>query len=425
MNWLKVITPIGILAGTLAIGWQLSHTKQAPAKETKPIAKLPVETHEAKATQVQFTINSQGVVKPRTETTLISQVSGTVLTVSPAFVSGGTFNKDDILLRIDPLDYEVAVEQANAQLAQATAKLIEEQGKATTAKQDWLREGRRLNKAGDLVLRKPYILEAKAAVKAAQADLNKAKHYLARTVIRAPYDGMIKTKQVDVGQYVSAGNTLGVAFAIDYAEIRLPIKRSDLAFLALPSYGSSSDLFKGPTVLLSAGANTKHTWQAQITRQEGVIDEKTRMHYLVARVADPYGIQKANVSSINSRTPLHMGTFVKARIEGLSMAGLTPIPRHLLRKNQQLLVVDKGHKLQLRTVQVVREETNVAYLKSGLEIGDQLCLTAIPSPINGSVVMVKNELPPADEKKQTIANHPSTTDSVTTPSATNKNQSEG
>ncbi|MCX4029689.1 efflux RND transporter periplasmic adaptor subunit [Endozoicomonas sp. SM1973] len=397
MNWLKVLAPIGILTGALVLNWQLSNTEQAPTNAAKPMAKLPVETQSVKPTQIQFTITSQGAVQPRTETTLVSQVSGKVTAIAPAFVSGGTFKAGDTLLKIDPLDYQVAVEQAKAQLAQAKAKLIEEQGKATTAKKDWLREGRHVKQASDLVLRKPYIIEAQAAVKAAQADLKKAKHYLAQTTIHAPYDGMVKTKQVDVGQFVSASNPLGVIFATDYAEVRLPIKRSDLAFLQLPEFGHNQTT--GPAATLSIwNAASAATWQAQITRQEGVIDEKTRMHYVVARIADPYGLQKNN-----QQAPLHLGTFVKAAITGVTMNNLTPIPRHLLRKNQQLLVVDKNNTLQLRKVSVVREGEALAYLQSGLKTGDQLCLTAIPSPINGAAVVVQNNTEQSAAKKQAVA----------------------
>ncbi|MDE1460845.1 efflux RND transporter periplasmic adaptor subunit [Spartinivicinus poritis] len=402
MNWLKVLTPIGILTGALILNWQLSNTEQAPKSAAKPTAKLPVETQSVNPTQIQFTITSQGAVQPRTETTLVSQVSGKVIAIAPAFVSGGTFKAGDTLLKIDPLDYQVAVEQAKAQLAQAKAKLIEEQGKATTAKKDWLREGRHLKQASDLVLRKPYIIEAQAAVKAAQADLTKAKHYLTQTTIHAPYDGMVKTKQVDVGQFVSASNPLGVIFATDYAEVRLPIKRSDLAFLQLPAFGHSQDT--GPAVTLSVwNAPSPATWQARITRQEGVIDEKTRMHYLVARIADPYGLQKNSETS--KQTPLHLGTFVKAAITGVTMNNLTPIPRHLLRKNQQLLVVDKDNTLQLRKVTVVREGETLAYLQTGLKTGDQLCLTAIPSPINGAAVVVQNNVESSAAKKQAVAQY--------------------
>ncbi|WP_163833683.1 efflux RND transporter periplasmic adaptor subunit [Spartinivicinus ruber] len=401
MNWLKITVPISIIAGALIISWQLSNSKQKPDTEAKPTAKLPVDTRSVTPTQVHFSITSQGTVKPHTETSLISQVSGKVRSVSSAFVSGGTFNKGDTLLTIDPLDYQVAVAQAKATLAQAKAKLTEEQGKAKTAERDWLREGRRLNQASDLALRKPYIIEAQAAVKAAKADLAKAEHYLTQTVIRAPYDGMVKNKQVDVGQFVSAGSNLAVIFATDYAEVRLPIKRSDLAFLQLPEFGNSKT--KGPAVTLSAWNAPSPIWQAEITRQEGVIDEKTRMHYLVARVADPYGLQQN--SQKMEQVPLYLGSFVKAQISGITIANLSPIPRHLLRKNQQLLVVDQANTLQLRTVKVVREDADFAYVKSGLQTGDQLCLTAIPSPVSGATVVVNNDSKLSANEQPTVASY--------------------
>ncbi|MBU2707393.1 efflux RND transporter periplasmic adaptor subunit [Zooshikella marina] len=395
MRWLKVITPIGLLALAAVATWQLSNMKPEPAKSEKPATPLVVETKPFVEETVQFHVSSQGTINPRTETTLISQVAGTVLEISPTFVSGGTFKKGDILLRIDPIDYKVAVEQAKAQLAQAEAKLMEEQGKAEAARTDWTQRGRSLKQANDLVLRKPYVQEAKAAVHAAKADLHKAQQYLSRTEIRAPYDGMTKARQVDVGQYVTTGAQLGDTFATDYAEIRLPIKRSDMPYLDLPQYGQSE--FQGPKVILTSIHNPDHEWQAVITRQEAVVDTKTRMHYLVARIKDPYSLS-ATAKQESQQVPLPIGSFVKATITGVAAENVIKIPRHLLINRQQVLVIDQDDTLRIRPVKLIREQRASAFIKNNFSEGDRLCLTAIPNPIPGLQVSITDS-----EQQSTVA----------------------
>ncbi|MGI0117299.1 efflux RND transporter periplasmic adaptor subunit [Zooshikella sp. RANM57] len=407
MRWLKVITPIGLLALASAATWQLSNMKPEPAKSEKPVTPLVVETKPLTEETVQFRVTSQGTINPRTETTLISQVAGTVLEISPAFVSGGTFKKGDILLRIDAIDYQVAVEQAKAQLAQAEAKLMEEQGKAEAARTDWTQRGRSLKQANDLVLRKPYVQEAKAAVHAAKADLHKAQQYLARTEIRAPYDGMTKARQVDVGQYVTTGTQLGDTFATDYAEVRLPVKRSDMPYLNLPDFGQSE--FKGPKVTLVSNHNPDHQWQAVIIRQEAVVDTKTRMHYLVARIKDPYSLTSAKPKA---QAPLPIGSFVKATITGITAENVIKIPRHLLINRQQLLVIDKNDTLRIHPVKLIREQRASAFIKNNFTEGDRLCLTAIPNPIPGlqvSITKTDQQSTVAIKSTQTSANKKSAT----------------
>ena len=281
---------------------------QKPDRKEEGRQAVLVDTIVAEERLVSFTIRSQGSVQPRTETTLVAEVSGKISSISPDFVAGGFFNSGEVLLVIDPSDYETALKRAEANLAAQHAKLAEEQARSEQALRDWTNLGRS-GEPSDLVLRKPQVQEAVAGVSAAEADVEKARRDLERTRISVPYDGLVKQKLVDIGQYVAPGTQLGVTFAIDTAEIRLPLSPDDVAYLDLPSAtGSTQDTFPMVTLAIDQ-AGEQRTWEARIVRTEGVVDEASRVIYAVAQVVDPYG-----VLGHSDQDELKVGTFVRAEI---------------------------------------------------------------------------------------------------------------
>ena len=290
-------------------------------------------------------------------------------------------------MRIDPTNYVVAVDQAEAMLAQ---RQIEYDGALKLRTQGYRAESE--------------YASAVAALATATADLVKAERNLERTHITLPYDGMVRAKEADLGQYVNPGTRVGVTFATDYAEVRLPLTDQDLAFIDLPGAAeiSASGAANGPVVNLSAIQKGQMAhWQAQIVRTEGVVDEKNRVTYAVARVPDPY---KLNAKA-GSESPLPMGTFVAADIEGTTVDNVIRVPRSALRGNNQLMFVDADNLLRIRTVDVLRTEADYAYLRGGVMPGDRISTTVIESPING--MKVRTSADPVeeigDEEEQRLA----------------------
>ncbi len=270
----RALLIIGIFVGAGGISFGL--TKMKPPPETKDIPDVAplVQVMPLVEETASFRIASQGTVRPRTETVLSAEVSGAIVSISPKFIAGGVFSKGEELLRIDPTNYVVAVDQAKATLAQ---RQIEHDGALKLRTQGYRAESE--------------YASAAAALAAAKADLVKAERNLERTRISLPYEGMVRQKEADLGQYVSPGTRLGVTFATDYAEVRLPLADHDLAFVDLPGAAEISDsgAAEGPIVDLSAIQKGRPAhWQARIVRTEGVVDEKTRVTYAVARINDPY-----------------------------------------------------------------------------------------------------------------------------------------
>ncbi len=383
MRWLKIVLPIAIIAGAVLVSWQIIAARPEVERVAPPPPTLLVEVAVAQREPVTFTVRSQGVVTPRTRTTLVSEVSGQIAEVSPAFVSGGFFNEGDVLVRIDPRHYQTAFKRARSEVAKARTKVATEHALAGYAYQDWQRL-RELNAserpASDLTLRKPQLAEAVAALEFAEADLEKATEDLDRTIIRAPYDGMVREKRADVGQYVNVGAQLAETFATDYAEVRLPLPQVDLQYLELP--GPDSERFL-PVELSADIGGVRRTWHGRIVRSEGVFDAESRVLHVVAQVDDPYGHGDGEGGE-----PLRIGTFVTAEIEGREGGSLFVIPRHSLQRGETLWMVGDDMTIQPRLLEIVRADEQSSYIMTGLSDGERYTVTPPEQPLPGMLVRV-------------------------------------
>jgi RND family efflux transporter MFP subunit len=364
-KWLRFLLILAILLGAAAVFAVLTGLREPPAKKEAEFAAPLVEVMELQPMQAKFRIASQGTVRPRTETTLSSEISGTIIEISPKWIAGGVFAANEVLMRIDPTNYSVAVDQAKALVRQ---RQIEFDGAEKLLSQGYRAEAEQASAAAALAL--------------AKAELVRANRNLERTYIRLPYAGMVRNKDSDLGQFVSPGTRLGVVFATDKAEVRLPLTDQDLRFLDLPGAAeiSKTGSGQGPAVLLTATRRGEaHTWTARITRTEGVIDENSRVTYAVASIDDPYGLA-------GDGEVLLMGTFVHAEISGVSLDGVFRIPRSALRGADELLFAGADDKIEIRRVTVLRSQGELAYVGGNVKPGERLVLTAVESPVNGMAV---------------------------------------
>ncbi|MGB0459455.1 MAG: efflux RND transporter periplasmic adaptor subunit [Porticoccaceae bacterium] len=341
----------------------MSLTKPDSLELESPNREVAVKTALIQKSQVQLKVKSQGTVQPLTRTTLVSEVSGIVMALAPQFEVGGTFAKGDVLIKLDPADYQVAKQRADAQLQSAKAQLLSEQARSSQAKKEWEMTGRPLSEAPVLALRTPFLAEAQSRLLQAQAEVKQAELKLQRTVIRAPYTGMISATTVDVGQYVTIGTRLGETFAIDFAEIRLPMTDKDLSKLGWNASSAEQSIFNKNKVQLKTTVNGENvTWQAILVRSEGTVEQSSRVQYLVAQVADPY-----NIKGVADRPRLLIGSFVEAMVSGKMIDDVYTLPRHALRSNNRVATVDKDQRLKLLDVDYTYEDQANYYINTGLE----------------------------------------------------------
>ena len=355
--------PLIVIIVAFVIAGLMSLTKPDSLELESPNREVAVKTAVIQKSQVQLKVKSQGTVQPLTKTMLVSEVSGIVMALAPQFEVGGTFAKGDVLIKLDPADYQVAKQRADAQLQSAKAQLLSEQARSSQAKKEWEMTGRPLSEAPVLALRTPFLAEAQSRLLQAQAEVKQAELKLQRTVIRAPYAGMISATMVDVGQYVTIGARLGETFAIDFAEIRLPMTDKDLSKLGWNATSADQSIFNKNMVQLKSTVNGEIvTWQAILVRSEGTIEQSSRVQYLVAQVADPY-----NIKGVVDRPRLLIGSFVEAMVSGKMIDDVYTLPRHALRSNNRVATVDSDQRLKLLDVDYTYEDQANYYVNAGLE----------------------------------------------------------
>lgn len=357
------LLPLIVIVAAFLIAAIMSAFKPNSLELDSPDREVAVTTELINQSNVELQVSSQGTVEPRTSTTLVSEVSGAVLEVASQFEVGGTFKKGDILIRLDAADYKVAKQRAEAQLKSAKAQLLTEQARSIQAKKEWQMTGRPIEDAPILALRTPFLAEAEARFLQAQAEVAQAELKIQRTVIRAPYAGMVSATHVDMGQYVTIGTRLGSIFAIDYAEIRLPMTDKQMSKLSLAKSAIKNQPFTEAKVELKAMVNGQQvSWPAVLVRSEGTIEQSSRAQYLVAQIDDPYHLNNQQNSQ-----PLLMGTFVEATVTGKIIKDVYALPRYALRSNQRIATVTAEKRLKMITVDYSYEDRNYYYLTSDLE----------------------------------------------------------
>ena len=380
-NKLKFLLPVGVVLVALVAGRVIISSKPQAERAAPPVVPLSVEATRLVSTDYQVIVTADGTVRPRTSSTLIPQVPGRVIEVSPSFREGGFFERGDVLMRIEPRDFELALSSAEAQVAQASAAMEQELALAEVVKHDWESLGKQ---APDLGLRKPQIAAARASLQSAEAQLERAQVDLQRTVIRAPYAGRILEQNVDIGQFVSVGTTLAKIYAVDYVEIRLPLSNRQLEYVRLPErFRNDGNVTSqdGPAVTIEAlVGRTTYTWEGRIVRAEGTIDTQSRQLYVVAQVDAPYA------RGPEGRPPLRIGQFVQARIHGSLLKNVIVIPRSALREGGEVLLVDEDSVLRRRAVSVLWSDETQVVLGDSLAPGEILALTPLSISADGSPV---------------------------------------
>jgi RND family efflux transporter MFP subunit len=396
---IKVILPLSLVALSIVVVIGLANrakNQRPEQKEDGPRAML-VDVIPAERVSLNLKVYSQGSVLPRTETTVVAEVSGKIVSVSPHFIAGGFFRKDEVLLQIDPSDYEAALKRAEANLASRQAQYADQKARSEQAMKDWINLGRQ-GEPSDLTLRKPQLAEAQANVQAAEADLQKAKRDLERTRIKGSYDGLVRSKLADVGQFVAPGTPVAMTFSIDTAEVRLPLTAQDLSFLELPSVTDPTDRPRPQVVLRSETTGISGEWRGEIIRTEGVIDEKSRVTYAVAQVVDPYG-----VLGVSRQPELRVGTFVRAEISGRRLDNVVTLPRSVLGADDTVLIANADNELEIRTVDVIRAEPRQVYIGGGIEQGERVITTQLDAPIAGTALAVSGqEDPPGSAQSEAV-----------------------
>ena len=375
----KLIAPLLILALSAAIFVALvsnQPTLKTTVKEPVPVA---VRALEIKTGPMQLSVNSEGNVQPSVETKLVAQVAGEVIEVSDSLVAGGDFGKGDVLLRLDPRDYEIAVTRSQAAMSRAEA---EQRFAAEEAARIKSLYGDELASIAELQNAERLLAVANAALADAKAALMRATVDLERTVFTAPFNGRVRSEDVDAGQFVAKGSMIATLYDTDRLQVRLPLADSQLAYLDA-SYAQTGLAGDTPAnVLLTADyAGDTQTWSAKLLRTEGDISVKSRFLHVIVEVTN-------TLSSSGVRLPV--GLFVNAVIEGRTMDNLVSVPRTALRPDNSVMIINERNQLEFRDVSIFKLSDSDVLISEGLVSGERISTSPLQFVVEGMPVTVIN-----------------------------------
>ncbi|MEJ2539127.1 MAG: efflux RND transporter periplasmic adaptor subunit [Gemmatimonadota bacterium] len=377
----------GILLGAVAVAAVLILRRPEPPR-TPPPARIPtVTTAEIRPGSGPLPVTGAGTVRPRAEVALSPQVSGQVAWVSPSLVSGGRVRAGQALLRIDPADFENAVEQARAQVAQDSVGLLQAQEEARIALAEYRQFQDRQGVNGDpspLALREPQLQAARAALQRSQAQLADARLALDRSTVRAPFDATVRSESVDPGSYATAGQSLAVLYSNDAVEVIVPLTDGDAALIAgLWELETGSEARRIPARVISEYGAHRYAWEGYVDRVETALDEESRTIDVVVRVPDPLrrGVRIGSSQASAEAPPLLVGQYVEVRIDGREGDFLV-VPRRAIRPGDEVWVVADSA-VRIVPVDVLQQSGDSAFVAGSFRPAERAVVSGVELATDG------------------------------------------
>ncbi len=374
------LLPLAVLGGASLVIAVLFATSPEPVRVRPPVSIPYVQVIGVAPQSLELTVIAHGTVEPRTESDLVAEVRGRVLEVAPALEAGGFFAAGEALLRLDGREYSIAVDRNRA-----AVKLADSESRLAASEARRRREllARGVASDADLEQFENRALVASATLDQARANLAQAELDLERTVVRAPFAGRVRERAVDLGQFVSPGSLLARIYAVDYSEVRLPIRTSELGYLEIPTSNAGSDATGAKVVLQASLGGQQQSWPARLVRTEGEIDLRTRMMHAVARVDDPQ-------SADGERVALPAGLFVRAEIAGRKLEDIFLLPTAAIRDDDRVYVVEEN-RLRFQQVSILRRGTDEVVIDGGLAAGDVVIVSPMRAATEGMRVRSERE----------------------------------
>lgn len=386
----RALLVILILAAAAAGARYISATRPTARQQPPRAAAALVEVAVLQPSSEQVVLQAMGTVVPAREITLAAQVSGEVIQVNPEFVEGGFLAEGSEVLRIDPLDYELAVTRLKGEVARARFELDLELGRQDVARREWdlLTAGKPTAPGeADLALRKPHLAKARAELAAAEANLRQAEINLARTRLQAPFNAMVRDRHVERGSQVSPQTALATLVGTDTFWVQTAVAVDRLQWFALP--GQAGEPGARAVVRHGREGRDGRPREGRVIRLLGDLEPDGRMARVLVAVPDPLDLDRP----ADDRMPLLIGDYVRVEIHGRRIEGVYRIPRSALRDNTRVWVATDQDRLSIRTVAVAWRDAETVLVQRGVAPGERLIISDLPAPVAGMALRIKGESP--------------------------------
>lgn len=385
----KIILPVVVIGlGAYVANWFIN-TRPVVARKTVELPAPRVDTLAATKGPQRVKVVGWGNVRAAQSIVLQPEVSGRITDQNSELVPGGRFKAGEMIVNIDPRDYEFAIEQRNAEVTRAESQLTEEDGKQVIAKREWklLESDMNTTDAGrDLALRKPHLRNAQAALAAAKSGLEAARLDLERTVIRAPFNALVQKELVDTGQLVTPQTQLATLIGTDrfWVQVSIPVHR--LAWIKIPGVNGTKASEGSKARVIHAGIEGYEIVRmGRVVRLHGDLDPLARMARVLIAVDDPLGLKP---DSPNHGVPLLVGAYVHAEIEGLELPDVVAVPRIALHEGNRVWIANAEDRLEIREIEIAWRRENDVLVESGIQTGERIVTTRIATPIPGMALLV-------------------------------------
>lgn len=401
---IRAVIAIVIVAGGVGVNKYLVSTKPQPKKSALVNKGTVVEISEVEQHTSRITVRARGTVMPARQVVLGTEVGGKVINVANNLQPGGKFSKGDIIARVDPSDYRIAVEQQFALVDSAAAQLQVEESRVAVAKREWEMFGSKSKGAANkqLALREPQMRSATTQLKSAKSGLRRARLGVERTLLRAPFDGMVQERNVDLGQIVAPGAPLlrFVGTRSYWVQISIPVER--LVWISVPGVNTNDE---GSKVMVS------HRIGDQLIEKEGRVlrllsdvDPAGHMARVLIEVDDPLGMAESGdlqptvqpeSPAQASKLPLLLGSYVEVAIEGREAENIVELKRSALRDGNEVYVFTNASTLEKRKVNVLWRQEGTVLLSDGLEPGEKIVMSPLSAAVDGMKLRLPGEPTPA------------------------------
>jgi RND family efflux transporter MFP subunit len=385
---LHALLAVVVIVLGVVVAFVFIKLKKPPQQIEQQVQAPLVKVEQLYVMDIPMIIQGYGTVNPKVEVEIIPEVAGKVVYINPELKVGGLIRSGEKFLQIDPRDYELAAQQAEAAVADAGVQLETEQSEADVAQKEWSQLHPDSEPTSPLVLREPQIRKAKAVLASAQAQLDVAKLRLERTSLSLPFDALVISESVDLGQYVVVGQSLASAYGTDAVEIEVPLETDELTWFdvfgdSIFADGGNDKIKKTPAQVISDFAGTEYKWEGYVVRTTGQVDKTSRMISVVVEVPDPFKVS-------DGRPPLLPGVFANVLIRGKSLQNAVAVPRDAIRESNKVWLVNNS-RLHIRTLDIVRTDKDFAYTTTGLGDGSQIITSSLDVVVDGMQVRTRSD----------------------------------